>query len=91
MNSDIFGRGQSSSQIFYICHKDGSPILEQLSKDEKEKRNERYDKLIDFVKRRDLNKQFIYTYEEKKKEFWKFVNSDSNSSREISVIDLDED
>ncbi len=55
---------------------------------ERVKRTMRFDKLIDFVKRRDLSRDYINTYEKKKNEVWKFANS-NGSVEENSIVDDD--
>ena len=44
--------------------------------------------MIDFVKRRDLNRNYINTYKQRMEAVWRFANSD-NSEEEFSIVDGD--
>ena len=57
----FFGSKNKTSAIFFLCNnKDPrKPILTKYTVDERKSRAVRCNKYIDFVKRRDLNKQYI--------------------------------
>jgi hypothetical protein len=62
-------------------------------------RDAKCNKLIEFVKRRDLDKIYVNTYENKKEEVWHFINSaaeresdnedQSGVAFEMSFVDKD--
>lgn len=94
LNTPIFTNiTGGSNTIFYVCHKDNTkPILERYSSEEKKARRERCQRLIEFVNRRDLNRQYISIYENKMKEEWKFANSiSSNESNSLVESDQEEE
>mmetsp|Transcript_29998 Transcript_29998/g.29239 ORF Transcript_29998/g.29239 Transcript_29998/m.29239 type:complete len:150 (+) Transcript_29998:1751-2200(+) len=68
----------------FIQHKDGLNILEKITQEEHKARNEKFGHVIDFIKRRDLERKFLNNYELKKKEIWKFANSTEMSLEENS-------
>jgi hypothetical protein len=91
-NNVIYTKSLSNQIIFFICHKDRLPILQRYTANEKRVRNERYETMIQFVKRRDLNTEFIKEYRRKCAEEWRFVNNDSvSSNEEVSFIDVEEE
>ena len=92
LNQDIFGRTLGNSQTFYICHKEANnPILQRITNEERKVRESKYQKLIDFVVRRDLSKEFISSYKAKMKEVWRFINTESSSEDDISLVEISDD
>ncbi|CDW77585.1 ubiquitin carboxyl-terminal hydrolase 12-like [Stylonychia lemnae] len=92
-NEDIFGKNGYDAYFFICNNKDlNAPILQRYTEQEIEIRNRKYQNLIDFVIRRDLNQQYKDNYESKMIELWKFSGSreDSNDSSEDYEIGQDE-
>ena len=50
------------------------PILKRFDEEEQLKRKDYYQRLIDFVNRRDLNRSYAKWYQKKSREVWQFIN-----------------
>lgn len=69
------------------------------TQEEKKARCEKLDKIIDFVIRRDLDREYVRTYNRMKEEVWHFISHNKqlqnlekkNSGLDISVFDSEEE
>ena len=75
--------------VYFVCHVDGLPILQRMSHEQKQAREERYTKMIDFIERRDLTHDYVKNYRRKMREVWTFANSDSSAdgNDDLSIVD----
>lgn len=74
--TDIYIK-KSHLTTFFICSNIDPmvPLLQKYSPEEKKVRDEKCQNIINFVKRRDLDKSFDKTYNKKMNEVWRFVSS----------------
>jgi hypothetical protein len=91
-NVDIFGKNQKT-QIIFICDKTDPrcSLLTKISHEEKELRDKKFDSLITFVKRRDLDRNYITSYESKKKEVWRIKKYDHTGKELIEANSVKSD
>lgn len=87
--TDLFGGNLKSTKtsIFYLCSRSEpeKPILTRYTADERKALHHRNQKLIDFVKRRDLDAAYISTYKKRMEEVWKFVTNEKNRVEEDNM------
>ena len=79
--NDIFGQKKFSA-TFFLCHnKDPrSQLLTRYKPEEEKVRNDHCDKLIKFVKRRDLDKTYLTIYENRKNEVYRLMSFDRSGN-----------
>ncbi len=91
---------KGSYAIFFICsnHDPRMPMLQKYSGEEKKLRDEKCQNIINFVRRRDMDTQFVRTYEKRKNEVWKFTSQASTANgnlspslHNLSMVDEEED
>eukprot|EP00347_Sterkiella_histriomuscorum_P012213 403369461 len=92
-NQSIFIGNNAKSAIYFICHnKDPmKPILKKFDEEEKVKRHEYYQKLIDFVSRRDLDINYKRHYKKKQREVWQFISQENVYDNNEKPDDYDEE
>jgi hypothetical protein len=75
--SELFLRKSTHAYFYLACHLSEDirrPILELYTPEQRKTRDEYCKGLINFVKRRDLDKEYVRTYEGRMREVWKFVS-----------------
>jgi hypothetical protein len=79
---DIFPVAKRATAIFFLCHnKDPRrQLLTKYSGEEHNARKARCEKLIDFVMRRDLDRDYKKIYEKRMEEVWRLVNYDRSGN-----------
>lgn len=68
----------------FICDKRDPrcPLLSRLTPQEKIERNEKFDSIIKFVQRRDLDREYVKVYKARKDEVWR-IKRYTNDGREL--------